>query len=238
MKALIQYIIYCFVGLLIVPFFTSCGVVFDIDITDETITLISPTDSNANDFETQIFLWEENQMVDEYELQVARGTFENNSQMVVNESTTDFTYSVDLEPGDYQWRVRGVNNSYETDYTTHTLRVDSSYDISNEEIVYYSPAEDQMVFNISSVTLSWQRVPLATSYTVFVESISANWTYSRTEVVNTNQFSLTNFIDITNLEDDVSFQWRVTAHNNISNTQTIFNQGRVFTIDVPEENQN
>jgi hypothetical protein len=214
---------------------TSCDLVVDKDITSDKISLLSPADKDTNDAKVQYFWWEENKQIEQYRLQIVHPSFENPSIMYVDTILKGkFNYSRSLIPDAYQWRVRGENNSFKTSYVTRSFKVDSSYNISQFPIVLTSPQDNaQLDNNTTTYTLRWEGIPLATRYEVTIETADGTiYNDPGTGRTNTNQYIATNLVS--KIDKAVTYRWTVTGINDKSNTQTLPNVGRTFTIKKKE----
>ncbi|GAB1856642.1 hypothetical protein MHTCC0001_14770 [Flavobacteriaceae bacterium MHTCC 0001] len=97
-----------------------------VDISGETVVLSAPdADAILSIGETINFSWGAIQGANTYTLQIATPNFENPTQNVEDISVKETTFSKsDLEAGDYQWRVKGKNTTYETSYVTRDFKVE------------------------------------------------------------------------------------------------------------------
>ena len=122
----------------------SCELIFDKDISGETITLLSPGDSTSNEELTQTLWWESHQDVSEYRIQIVTPDFEDTRIMYEDTLVSSTSFTIDLVPEDYKWRVRGENSfdNY-TAYSLRGFRVDSSKDISDEQVDLLLPGDGE-----------------------------------------------------------------------------------------------
>jgi hypothetical protein len=153
------------------------------DITDKNVTALSPPDGYNTPNNSITFWWEEVDGAEKYNVQIVSPSFSNIQQLITDTSVTTDKFTKVLTPGTYQWRVRATNNGGETPWTTRTLTIDTSSNLSYAAVILLSPA-DSFYTNASSVTLSWASVNNATTYelsTSGVSSTSAN--YSTTSAV-------------------------------------------------------
>jgi hypothetical protein len=93
------------------------------DISEESITVLAPLDgAEVNSIEVN-FNWESLDGAASYKLQVAEPNFEEANQIVLDTITSNISFSLNLTEGIYQWRIRGMNNSYETLYSVQDFTV-------------------------------------------------------------------------------------------------------------------
>ncbi|WP_298760633.1 hypothetical protein [uncultured Psychroserpens sp.] len=94
------------------------------DISEETVTILAPTnnvtlgDANVN------FAWQPVAFADRYHLQIATPNFEASQQLVEDTLITSSNFTKILPSNDYQWRVKAINFTYETQFTTQNLSVE------------------------------------------------------------------------------------------------------------------
>lgn len=153
----------------------SCGVFIEKDISNESVALLSPGNGTNNDETTQRFSWEENEQIDQYRLQIVTSDF-NNIRVTYHDtlvSSTRFSTN-DLEPQEYEWRVRGETSSENTtDYITRSFRVDADNDISDLSVNLTSPSEGRVYSEGASILLDWSILEESTSYEVVIEVIES-----------------------------------------------------------------
>lgn len=147
------------------------------DITDKTVTALSPPDGYNTPNNSITFWWEKVDGAEKYNVQIVSPSFSNIQQLITDTSVTTDKFTKVLTPGTYQWRVRAANNGGETPWTTRTLTIDTSSNLSYSAVILLSPA-DSFYTNSLSHTFSWASVSNATLYTFNV--LSTNYTYSTT----------------------------------------------------------
>ncbi len=103
----------------------SCDeIIYVPNITEETVTIIAPTNAVSVSAGNVNFNWEIVDEATEYQLQIATPNFAQASQIVEEQLTTTTSFDVELVANEYEWRVRAINSAYETAYTTHSLTVE------------------------------------------------------------------------------------------------------------------
>ncbi|MGY5351892.1 hypothetical protein ACXGQW_04910 [Wenyingzhuangia sp. IMCC45533] len=84
---------------------------------NETVILFSPSDNSSLERQdTYNFSWEELNIATSYQIQIVTPDFSNPMQKVVDSTLSATDIDVELNPGTYQWRVRGSNNNNSFDY--------------------------------------------------------------------------------------------------------------------------
>lgn len=126
----------------------------DIDISAETIVLNTPLDEASFVEGNIIFWWEEISDANTYDIQIARPNFATPEELVYDSALEVSTLTLSLLAGEYEWRVRGVNDDFETSYTTYSLTVTEPVAEENPTITLVSPVDDYRT-NEQSVTFNW-----------------------------------------------------------------------------------
>lgn len=104
--------------------FMSCeDVVFLEDISEDTITVLAPANGSEVISSNVNFNWESIEGASGYKLQVAEPGFEQANQIVVDTITSIISFSSNLPSGDYEWRIKGINDSYQTEYSIQSFQV-------------------------------------------------------------------------------------------------------------------
>jgi len=170
------------------------------DITDKNVTALSPPDGYNTPNNSITFWWEKVDGAEKYNVQIVSTSFSNIQQLITDTSVTTDKFTKVLTPGTYQWRVRAANNGGETPWTTRTLTIDTSSNLTYSAVILLSPA-DSFYTNTLSHTFSWASVSNATLYTFNV--LSSNYTYSTTSAALT-------------FPTEGTYTWKVRAENSFS----------------------
>ncbi len=183
------------------------GVLFETDISDENVNLISPGDGVQVPAATIRFDWQSLEDAEQYEIQIAKPDFQNTVQLIVNEIIDSITqYEFELPVDSYEWRVKAINSGYETEYTTSKFEVVPIQNFSDNTVRLIAPA-DNSITNIATQTLEWEAVTGATLYrTQILEGSTAI-----SEETTTSTSLNTTF-------NEGEFTWQVRAENGSENT--------------------
>lgn len=97
-----------------------------VDISEKIVALLAPANTVVfGSTDTINFSWDPVLEADTYSFQVAIPSFENATEIIKNESTTTSTFSVsNLAVNSYEWRVRALNSTYQTSYSTQNFTVE------------------------------------------------------------------------------------------------------------------
>ena len=172
-----------FVGILFLLY--NCEAIFVEDISENAVVLLAPTNNSVITSGTIVFNWQEIVDASEYEVQIARPSFESATQILLDSLATITTLSKELAVGDYQWRVRALNSEYNTDFGTHSFSViDANFE--NKIIPLVLPI-DKDTTNVKNQTLVWQAIESAKEYRIQVWQPDIDGTkIEDTSVTNTN----------------------------------------------------
>ncbi|RUT69888.1 hypothetical protein D0817_14840 [Flavobacterium cupreum] len=217
MKTLNKIIPFLFVLLLV-----SCEDVFEEDISDDIIEVVSPKDNTTIESNVVNFQWNEIDGAKKYRLQV----LDINETIVVDSLVAKTSLNIPLLTGSYQWKVRGENFAYESNYSpVSNFSMVTTDDLSNQQVVLTSP-DNNVYKNSADVTIKWQKLAAATSYSV--EVINTTTSESVYKAESTTETSVT--LNSTNLTKDANYQWKVRGIN--STSQTAQFSSRNFFIDT------
>jgi len=146
--------------------------------------------------------------------------------IVVDSILPSNSLNIEVEPSEYSWRVKAQNFGYETDFTfPRDLTVLLANDLSGTNVVLVSPALDTY-FSSEPITLAWEAVESADSYSVSVTTVQSGVdveVLSEVELTE-NIFSL----DASILENEGEYSWSVKAINDVSESEYAFSR---FLID-------
>lgn len=207
---------------------SSCKDIFEDDLAQQNVAIQAPPDSLHTTSLTINFWWDEVEAATGYELQIAKPSFSVIQELVLDTLVEATIFSYTLEPGVYQWRVRAVNASSETPYTTHTLEIDSAIDLSQQIIVLQTPANDMYLDSLLT-TFTWQAISAADNYSVQIASPD----FSLTSNIVLDSLVTSNSISYT-LAGEQEYQWRVRGLNDNSATPYAFPFN--FSVDTTSPN--
>ena len=217
------------VGLAAVLVCTSCDDIFEEDISDDIITIITPTQDEVISGNTVTFMWNGLEGADNYRVQVSRS---NTSEMTLDSLVGKTSLSVPFPSGEFEWRVRGENFAYTTSYTfPEGFLVESSNDLSVQNVFLSTPSDNFYTRN-NTIILNWSVLEAAESNSLQVtKTIGGNSsvTLQQDELVSTS-FTL----DANTLDGDAAFKWSVKGVNETSETPF---SNRTILLDTQVPNQ-
>ncbi|MFL9843542.1 hypothetical protein [Flavobacterium rhizosphaerae] len=208
--------------------FTGCDDIFEEDISGDTVVMIYPQYQTVVESNIVNFQWQELDGADDYRLQVYGG-----NQIVADTLVSTAYFSVPVPPGSYQWRLRGENSAYNTNYSFPvSFSVVASEDLTNQQVLLSSPSANIYMQN-TQPTFTWNTLNNATSYNFSLINLT-NGNSIITEVPDINDTSYTLPENI--ITQDGHYQWRIKALNEENETETAY-ATRNFYIDTTPPNQ-
>ena len=181
-----------------------------IDISSSSVTVNFPT-GNLNTNETAIlFDWEELAGANNYRLEIAQPDFTVPFTTVVDETTTNTTFSFAGEESSYAWQITANN------IISSSMTVSGSFTIdltAPDAPVLISPIDDDTL-STEDITFEWQSVSDASQYQLYIMSdVTLLDTVLNTETINTESV-ITGF-------DAISYYWNVRAEDAAENLSEI-----------------
>lgn len=161
-----------FFYLILIFILASCEDIFEKNIEDITVVLLAPANNLQTEKNTHTFWWEEIKRARNYNLQIVKGTFNSVQELVLDTHLVFEKFDYTLTPGSYQWRVRAYNNGSTTLFSTFSLQIDSTYDLTQQQVVLISPA-DNYVTNLTQPVFKWDELYNATTYRFEIHT--SNW---------------------------------------------------------------
>jgi hypothetical protein len=195
----------------------TCTEVFEPDISNDIVEIVIPADSTITTISNQTFWWNEVEDAFGYHLQIVKPDFNNIQQLVLDSNLTGTQFEYSLSPGTYQWRVKAFNDNYSTAYTTYTITIDSTSNLSGLQVVLKTPGNG-IATNDSVLYFEWYPLYNATDYRFELKDNSGS------PVINP-QIIQDAFIEIPSVNvpvniSDGTYTWSVQASNSISSTST------------------
>ena len=201
--------------------FVNCEEVFEEDLSDKDIMVMSPPD-NLESVNTSVqFWWQEIDDVVGYQLQIVSPSFNNIKRIVLDSTITLSTYTYTLYPDTFEWRIRAHNHSSETEFVTRKFIVLETPDLTEQFVEILSPSDGWATNNID-VLFKWKYLEYADDYKFEVR----NDDWEGASVIN----PLIVVEDTIRMElEEGSYAWGVQAQNEYS--QSIVSI-RTLTVDT------
>ena len=144
-------------------FLTACEIIFEKDIEDEAVLLLSPSNETISSISTQTFWWEQIEGATTYRLQIVMADFENADRLVVDTLLNNDKFKQTLLPGIYQWRVRAENSAYMSKWSYANLKLISTDDLTEQHILLKKPAPNNFT-NQNVITFEWDTILNVNTY--------------------------------------------------------------------------
>jgi hypothetical protein len=141
----------------------GCSAVFETNIENKNVTLRAPADSFRTSLATHTFWWNYVEGADKYNLQIVTPGFDRIERLMVDTNISCNKFSFTLKPGNYEWSVSAYNSAYNTPYTVFALFIDSTTDLSNQQIILNIPIENYATRN-NLQKFKWYKIYNATGY--------------------------------------------------------------------------
>ena len=102
----------------------SCEDIFEKDITNDSVMILSPLSKNSIQSDKVTFLWELLEGADQYHIVVVSPSFENIQTYVCDSLTDKYTISLSLPAGEYEWSIQARNSAYESQKKNVSFKVE------------------------------------------------------------------------------------------------------------------
>ena len=201
----------------------SCQPFWEKDISKKIIYLNAPQEGDTLTGQVN-FWWNEIESAAGYRLQVAAPNFSSPSLLVLDTFVHGYSFLYQLPPGTYQWRIRAENANSETSYSTRTLFIFASQDLSTQTVIQKSPV-NAAAFKDSLISFSWFPISTATSYTLQIADSAGVLQYQ--ETLTSDSISIV-------FPSEGYYSWKVKAQN--ATTETVYTS-RNFYFDKTSPNQ-
>jgi hypothetical protein len=189
----------------------SCDDILEENIVNDDIQIISPINGHTNEGGSVQFLWNFIDGADEYNIQI----FNQNQSLELDSLVTETIFNYDLNPGNYQWRVKGINFAYETAYSfPQSFEVQLSQNLAIQELILNTPS-DNFYTNNSNIVFTWSSLTPSEKYNfLLIQSISGQQTIHQQDEISDVFLEL----DPNLFALDAEYIWKVKAVNSISET--------------------
>jgi hypothetical protein len=197
----------------------SCDDVFEDDLGKVSMNVLAPANNAINPNYVQTFWWDYVEEATHYQLQLVQPSFDSVLVLLFDTTVSTNKFQYTLSPGSYEWRIRALNGSSNTNYVSRKFQVVKS-SISGQNMVTISP-QNLLESNTNNFSFSWQTLFGASQYRLQIDTLNfvneANLVYNNSTNLSSINYSFVN---------DGNYQWRVRAENdnlfsNWSTTNTL-----------------
>lgn len=201
--------------------FSDCTKDFVVkDIKHASVVVLAPANNLSTPNNSITFWWEEMDGAEKYNLQIVKPNFTSIQQLIADTNVTGTKLRVTLNPGTYQWRIKGVNNGGSSQYTVFNLTIDTTSNLASQLIIPVAPVSNYLT-GTKTISFSWNALSAANSYQFQILN------YLGVVIKDT---TTANTALITSLSAGGSYTWKVRASNAFSISQ--YNSPLSFTIDL------
>lgn len=204
---------YVILALFFAGWLSSCKDVIEPDISKRSVFLNAPGNNYQSTNYTINFWWEGVDDALNYHLQVVSPKFDSIGSLVLDTVLKTTKFTINLDPGNYEWRVRAENGSYKTAYSDAKSFSILYASIKNQKVQLSGPSNNS-VTNKSTTTFSWGSLYGATKYQLEIDTNSfideTNLVYDQS--IPGQQVNFT-------FPKDQTYQWRVKAQNDTAQAQ-------------------
>nr|WP_295929052.1 hypothetical protein [uncultured Dyadobacter sp.] len=90
------------------------------------LSVLAPLDSARLHSDQVLFWWDSVQGANAYQVQIVKPSFKRIEELISDTLVKSNKMTVNLEPGQYQWRIRAVDDDDHSEFMTFTLFMDSA----------------------------------------------------------------------------------------------------------------
>ena len=201
----------------------SCKSIIEEDITGKQVSINSPTASSMLESYNQTFWWNPMDGITKYEVLLVTKSFTDIQKLIFDTLVTGTKFKYTLSPGEYEWRIRGVNGNYKSDYSGSKFTILVS-DIKKQYVTLSSPVNTNST-NTNPLVLSWLSLYGADGYRIQIDKTNS---FTTAMVVNTTtpgtSYTLAS-------PQETTYYWRVKAFNSASDS-SLWSSVNSFTYDI------
>lgn len=193
--------------------FSSCDAIIEPSISKKAVQPEAPADQYQSTSYTVNFWWDGVDHALSYHLQVVTPTFVSPGSLVLDTIVKKNTFSFNLNPGNYQWRILAQNGSSQTAYTSPRSFTVAATSIKQQAVQLMAPANN-LLTNQGNVVFQWSTLYGATKYQLEIDTNN----FANESAVIYNQMIPGQNVNFSFPKDQV-YQWRVRAENDTAQAQ-------------------
>jgi uncharacterized protein YceK len=208
LKPYLVFLVFAVIGLL-----SSCDAIIEPSINKKQVQPQAPADLYQSSSYGINFWWDQVDHALSYHLQVVTPNFNSPGSLVLDTIVKRNRFSINLNPGNYQWRVLAQNGSSQTAYTAprnFTVEISS---LKGQAVQLSAPA-DNYITNQGTIVFQWGVLFGATQYRFEIDTNN----FANESAVILNQAFAGQQLNFT-FPKDKSYQWRVRAENDTAQSQ-------------------
>lgn len=114
------------IGLAVTFMMWACSEFLDPSVQQSGVAVLAPLDSARVGPDQPLFWWDPVPGASAYRMQIVKPSFKRMEELITDTLIKSNKMTVNLGQGQYQWRIRAVDDVSHTDFQTYTLFVDSA----------------------------------------------------------------------------------------------------------------
>lgn len=197
----------------IIFFASACKDIMEPSIKDRTVYLNAPGDNYKSTSYAISFWWGPVEDALTYHLQVVTPGFSNITSLALDTIVSGTKFTINLKPGEYQWHVRAVNGSTNTQFSAVKSFTVLNSSIKEQSVQLKSPTNNSLT-NQTSTVFQWGDLYGANKYQLQIDTNN----FANENALVYNQTIPGQQINYTFTKDQV-YQWRVRAANDTAQAQ-------------------
>jgi len=144
---------------------SSCEDIFETDVTNQKVELLSPLDEWKTPKQNVLFVWSPNIDAQKYNLQIVEGSFAEVSCYIADTIVTLPKFENTLTPGNFEWRVAIINGESKSEWSYRKFTIEESKDITENKPVLIQPV-NQAIIAKNNIELKWEELDGASEYRI------------------------------------------------------------------------
>ena len=202
---------------------TSCKDIIEPSIKNHKVSLEAPGNQYQSSSYAVNFWWDEVEDALKYHLQVVTPDFNQIDGLVLDTLVATNKFVINMQPGNYTWRVRAENGSSQTSYSATRSFMIKTSSLTQQTIQLIAPVNN-LLTNQASVVLQWGTLYGADKYQL---ELDTNNFANENDLVYNQAMPGGQYTFV--IPKDKTYQWRVRAQNDTSKSQ--WSNIYIFTYD-------
>jgi len=190
----------------------ACQDIVEPNLAKTTISALGPSNGVSTTSNAITFWWDPLNGATNYRITAVSPSFSNVTKLVFDTVITGTKFNYSFLPGRYQWRLRAQNGSSYTPYATYNLTIDTTSNLSSQQVLLLSPANNS-ASNQNKQVFLWTPLALANQYTIEI--------YDSTNALIYTKALITSDTSSYSFSKDGKYHWDVKAQNSTSITSSV-----------------
>ncbi len=207
-------------SILLLLVLTGCSDIIEADLTDLTVSLLTPQDRDTVSTNVVTFRWTEVPDAETYRIQIATPDLVAPELFLTDSVVSTPTVTFAMAPGAYEWRVRAQNSSSHTEYAVRRLVVVAATSLEDLTPILIAPTANAHLME-ADVALEWEPLPGAQDHRLEVRETDQNGPLVLVQVITGGSATLSAW-------PEGIYVWGIQGQNN--NSVSAFSY-RTFTVD-------